>query len=430
MGGEEKMDHRERGKNPLFRVLTGLFVMALIAASCSSSSKKGSGAASVSGTGSVSGTNGSSSGSKTYTIGLLTDVTGPAATSKTSVQGVEAGITVAAPDGYHIKYVVGDTGTSPAGALTAAQKLVNEDHVLAVVMVSQLGFGAAPFLNQHGVPVIGTSEDGPEWATNTNMFSVQGPQMLTQASTLTGQFMKMQGVGNFGAIAYGISPSSVASAKGAAISAQTAGIKLGYLNTNLAFGTTNLDPIALGMKNGGVDGFTVETDPNTGFGLINALKNHEVDIKAALLPAGYGGDLYSEGPGAEHNAQGVYFSSGMEPFEMQTAATKKMANALHSIGVDGDPTYPEYQGYASIALLEAGLKAAGPNPSQASLIKGLDTVTSFDAYGLYGNHRVNVAGRQPQTCSYITKFVGTTFQLVPAATPICGTTIPGKKISS
>jgi branched-chain amino acid transport system substrate-binding protein len=262
------------------------------------------------------------------------------------------------------------------------------------------------------------------------MFSVQGPQQLTKATTLVGQFMKSKGVTDFGAIAYGISPSSVDSAKGAVISAQTAGIKAGYINTKLPFGTTNLQPTALGMKNAGVDGFTVETDPNTGFELINALNTLGAGIKVALLPAGYGGDLYSEGAGAEHSAQGVYFSTGMEPLEMQTSATKKMASALQSIGITQDPTYPEYQGYASVALLEQGMKAAGSNPTQASLIKGLDTVTSFDAYGLYGSNPVNVAGRQSQSCTYITRFDGSAFQLVQGASPICGTVIPGETITN
>jgi hypothetical protein len=48
--------------------------------------------------------------------------------------------------GYTIKYVIGDTTSTPGGALTAAQKLVEQDHVFAVIAVSSLTFAAANYL--------------------------------------------------------------------------------------------------------------------------------------------------------------------------------------------------------------------------------------------------------------------------------------------
>ncbi len=91
-------------------------------------------------------------GSKTFTIGLLTDATGPGASeAATSVEGVKAAVGVAATMGYKIKYIVSDTGTSPSQALSGAQQLVEQDHVFAVIGVSALLFEAAPFLttNEH-----------------------------------------------------------------------------------------------------------------------------------------------------------------------------------------------------------------------------------------------------------------------------------------
>src|SRR3954468_20812977 len=76
---------------------------------------------------------------KTITVGVLTDVTGLAASSsKTSIEGVKAGIAAVAPEGYTIKYVVADTATNPSQVLTAAQKLVQRDHVFAVIAHSAL----------------------------------------------------------------------------------------------------------------------------------------------------------------------------------------------------------------------------------------------------------------------------------------------------
>ena len=61
------------------------------------------------GSGSPSGTTGGND--RTYTIGVLTDATGPAASvNGSSVQGVAAGVRLAARDGYTIKYVVATRG--------------------------------------------------------------------------------------------------------------------------------------------------------------------------------------------------------------------------------------------------------------------------------------------------------------------------------
>jgi ABC-type branched-subunit amino acid transport system substrate-binding protein len=410
------------------QLLAGFAALAVAAAGCSSSSKHA--------TGSTGATNASGGSGKTITVGVLTDLTGPAASgNKTSVQGVQAGIYIAKQDGYTIKYVVGDTQTSPAAALNAAKKMVEQDHVLAVLTVSAITFGAAQYLTQQGVPVVGAAEDGPEWIASKNMFSVYGFLDSTKVDTTFGQLMKLLGVTNVGALGYSISPSSAEAAKGAALSAQTAGIKVGYLNASFPFGSTNVQPIALQMKSDGVDGFTATVDPNTGFALYTALKQVGVPLKAALLPTGYGGDLLQAGPGALQSAQGMYFYTSFQPMEMNTPATQKLKGALASVGITTDPTYAEYSGYASVALLEEGLKGAGSNPTHASLIAALNNVKGFNAAGLFGTHNFDMSNRAATStgvdgCIYVTKLSGSTFDLVSGADPICGPIIPGKTVSA
>lgn len=402
-----------------------------LAAGCSSS-KSGGGATS----GGTTASGGTSGGNHTITVGILTDLTGPAASgNKTSPLGVKAGAVVAAKQGWTIKYVVGDTQTSPSAALTAAQKMVEQDHVSAVIAVSALAFGASNYLTQQGVPVVGVAEDGPEWIKSQNMFSVFGFLDSTKVSTTFGQFMKMEGVNTVGAIGYSVSPSSSEAAKGSAVSAQQAGLKVGYLNASFPFGSTNVGPEVLAMKNAGVDGFTATVDPNTGFALISGLRQSGDNVKVALLPTGYGGDLLQAGPGALQSGQGDYFSLSFEPVEMHTAATQQFQSALQTAGVSGDPTYGEYAGYASVGMLLDGLKATGANPSRSSLIQALDNVKGYDAFGLLGSHSWDLNDRSGtatgiDSCLYVTKLSGSTFQLVPGADPICGTEIQGQSVSA
>jgi hypothetical protein len=142
----------------------------------------------------------------------------------------------------------------------------------------------------------------------------------------------------------------------------------------------------------------------------------------------------STGSGALQSAQNVYFLSSFEPVEMGTPATRQLHSALKRIGISTDPTFAEYAGHTSVALLVEGLRAAGPNRSRAALISALSGIAHFNAAGLFGTHMVNMADRSTtavgvDNCYWITKLSGSTFQLVPGADPICGSVIPGKTVS-
>jgi branched-chain amino acid transport system substrate-binding protein len=372
----------------------------------------------------------------TYTLGVLADLTGPAASgNKTAGTGVKAGTYLAKKQGCTIKYVVADTTTSFTGALSAAQQLVERDHANAIVAVSSLTSGASRWLTQQGVPVVGVAEDGPEWITAKNMFSVFGPLDATKVTTTFGNFFKAQGATNLASLGYSVSPLSSEETKGIAQSAKHAGLKVGYENAAFPFGSTNVQPVALAMKAAGINGFTAETDPNTAFALLTALKQEGVKVKVALQATGYGGDLQQAGPGALQAAEGVYFLSPFEPMELHTAATKQFQKALTSAGVTGDPTYAEYAGYTSVALFLAALKNAPANPTSAQLIKALNNVKGYNAAGLLGSHGFNLSQRSgfvtgPSNCFFVTKYAGgNKFALVKGADPVCGTIIKGQTVA-
>ncbi len=403
-------------KAKLLAAVVGLLV---VAAGCSSTS-------------SGSGSGGSG---KTYTVGVLTDATGIASTNNgSSVQGVKAGTVYASRNGYKINYVVADTGSSPSGVLTAMQKLVEQDHVFAVVSVSSLTFLNSSYLTSQGVPVVGLAEDGPEWITAPNMFSAFGPIDFTKVATTSGLIFKNLGASNVGSLGYSISPSSASAAQAVGISAQNEGLKAGYVNSNFPFGSTNVGPVILAMQSAGVDGVSGSVDSNTFFSLVTGLKQAGVNVKVALSPTGYGGDLTQGGPGAVQSAQGVYFLSSFEPVEMNTPATRQFQRDLKATGVNGDPTFGEYGGYTSMALLVAGLQAAGSNPTQAGLIRALSGIKSFNAAGLFGSHTLDLSQRTKtiigvDNCYWITRLSGSKFDLVPGMDPICGSVIPGKTVS-
>jgi ABC-type branched-subunit amino acid transport system substrate-binding protein len=360
---------------------------------------------------------------------VLADFTGPAASgNKTVTDGIKAGVVYANSNGYKVKYVLADTATNPATALSAAQKLVQQDHVSVVIAHSAITFSAAPYLTAHKVPVIGAGEDGPEWTTSKNMFGVYGALHQTKVTATLGNFFKMQGVTTVGAVGYSISPLSSESAKAAVASGVAAGLKKGYLNAAFPFGSTDVQPVVLGMKAAGVDGFTASTDPNTAFALVTGLRQAGASIKVAIFPTGYGGDLTQAGPGALTAAQGVYFSLGYEPVEMNTTATKKFVSDLATAGITTEPTYAMYNGYVAIGMLVRALKADGNSTKQADILTALSNIHDWDALGLWGGRTLDINDRDTiaggtGNCTWVTKLNNNKFDLVNGADPICGKTL-------
>jgi branched-chain amino acid transport system substrate-binding protein len=364
------------------------------------------------------------------TIGVLTDLTGAAAGGDSpSVQGIKAGVYEAKKDGYTINYVVADTQTSVSGALAAAQQLVRLDHVFAVIAVSALTFAAAPYLTSQNIAVIGASTDGPEWLTSKNMFNPDGYTDNTKIATTVGQLLKNEGATSVASIGYGIG-NSAAAAKGWGASAKSVGLTVGYLNDNLSFGTTNMEPVALAMHNAGVNALESALATNSDLALVVDMRQQGVQLKAVMLPAGYGEDLDQAGPAAQQDAQNVIFQLNFEPIEMHTKATEQFTGDLAAAGIHEEPDYAAYEGYTSMAMLVAGLQAAGSDPTSAGLISSLNAMKSFDAWGLLGSHPFNPSVRVGTSygvdyCEYYAQWSGSAFHLVQGADPLCGTPVSG-----
>jgi ABC-type branched-subunit amino acid transport system substrate-binding protein len=399
-------------------------------AGCSSSSKSGTTAPSGAGNSSSSTAAGSSSSGSTVSIGVLTDLTGVASnTERFTPQGIDAGVALAASEGYHIKVYTVDGASSPTSVLNGAKQLVEQDHVFAVVGLSSLLFSAAPYLASKGVPVIGADYDGPEWLTTPSMFSVFPYEDFTTVSTTIGEITKMLGGTNLATLGFGISPSSADVAKSYGISAQDAGLKAGYVNANVPFGSTNVTPLVLAMKSAGIDSIYPVTTPNTALAVIVGLRQQGVDLKVPFL-AETEGDLIAGGPAAMQQAKGTYSTNLYEPPEMNTAATKEIASYLKSAAhVSTPPTLNEYMAYLSIDALVQGLKKTGANPTQASFIQAMEGITNYTGRGLLGSPiSFAPSGRGDIVpCTFVDEWTGSAFQLALGGQPYCGK-LTGQKI--
>ena len=110
-------------------------------------------------------------------IGMIADVTGPAASTfadgpggaqaRIDLQNAQGGV-----DGHPLKLVVEDDQSSATGNSTASNYLVQDAHAFGIIEDSAYAFGGYKYLQEKGIPVTGGAYDGPEWnmEPDTNMF--------------------------------------------------------------------------------------------------------------------------------------------------------------------------------------------------------------------------------------------------------------------
>jgi branched-chain amino acid transport system substrate-binding protein len=313
------------GKKTVSLVVAAAFATT-VAAGCSSSK-------SSTGTGTSSGNSGTSG--KAIKIGILGSFTGAAASGFTGLQpGVIARIKVANAaggiNGHQIEWVAADDQSTPAGALAAVNKLVQQDKVTAIVEVSSVFYGGSKPAIKSGIPVFGTGFDACTCWTDqsaTNLFDVNGVGDYTLVPTTFGTIAKALGVSKMGGLSYTTSASSTLSVKAWIRSAQKAGLQTGF-SQGIAFGSTDIGPVVLGIKNSGTDGFYMSTIPNSAFAVAGGLAEQGIKLKGTFLATGYGGDLLAN-DAAVQAAQGLQFLVATSPVELKTPGTLKMQDGLN-----------------------------------------------------------------------------------------------------
>jgi len=417
------------------RLLAAAVVATLISgftAACSSSSPAtGAAGSSTSNTNVTAG--------KTITLGIVTPLTGPVASSfgQETIQGAQARIALAnadheLPNGETVKLVSVDEGSSPQTSLAATQQLVEHDHVFGVLAAGAFFYGAYRWAAQQNVPVVGDGIDGPEWNSSQypNMFAAFGSTDDSYPS-YTGMpaFFKSQGGTSFCGVGYN-APSTVGNGEAMVGSMKAAHVPVPYTNYGIAAGNTNFTSVALSIKQSGCNILGSQMTLGDTLNLITALKNANVSLKATFIQGGYGQDLLDQ-PSSLAAAQGVDMAAGYEPSSLNTSATKALMSALKTYAGWTKP-YPsagmEWGWFTADTAIE-GLKVAGANPTQPSFITNLRKVTSFNHGGLtcpidYSTFG-NINQQFPGNCTWMVKVEGSQFVSLTGVSPIKIVTIPG-----
>ncbi len=334
---------------------------------------------------------------KDITLGYISSETGVAASaSEGSATGCKARIGAenakGGVNGRKINLEAIDDKSS--ANLNAAKDLVENRDAFIVINDSPFAFGTYRYMNDSKVPMLGGGFDGSYYYEkgNENIISAYGDGTPVPGITYdnVAKVMKKLGVKKVGSIGYGVSPSSSETAKATVnYAAPAVGLEKGYLNTAVDFGTTDVAPIVLGIKNAGTDGVYLPLDANTNIAVIQGLQQNNVPMKATVSATGYGQTLLDQ-PASKTLTDHDVFQTAYKPVELGGSAIKTFQQNLKKYGgYTGVPGFGEYTGYVSCDLAIVGLKAAGKTPTRQGWVDGIRTTNG----GIYDNAGLTCGNR-------------------------------------
>ncbi|MBY8860986.1 ABC transporter substrate-binding protein [Nocardia sp. CA2R105] len=379
-------------------------------------------------------------------IGVLTSLSGSSVAHWAQTEsGVKARLAAYKDSGgtcasRRFDVVMADDQSTPQGALTATQRLVQQEKAFAVLPASSFFFGAGQYAGTQArtTPFLGGAFDaGAQWSNPKfeNLFPAMSNDDWDSAATTLGDYWKKLGGTKVAVVGYNV-PSSSKAAEGAAVSAEHAGLARGYVNERLQLGTTDVGATVLGIKDSGADVLYAPINPDTAFALVTGLHQAGVQLKSVLLATGYGSELLDSPPSIEP-AQGVGFMTSYAPVELNTDATKAWSAALQKYAgaPNGIPSFSQAVGWLSADLLLHGLEKAGCTATQKQFISALRPDKTWTAGGLFTQptdfehpNAYSVGG--PGDCTFITILRGNTFVPDPNGSPVCGKQIPGVKVTA
>jgi branched-chain amino acid transport system substrate-binding protein len=372
---------------------------------------------------------------KQVTLGYITSETGVAASvlanaDKSCKARVDAENAKGGVNGRKIKLETIDD-TSSGANLTAAQDLVQNRNAFAVIDNSAFAFLSWRYLKDQGVPMIGAGFDGSYYYQrgNENIISPLGdgtpvPGLAYDTAT---KVMKQMGAKKVAAVGYGASPSSSESAKATeTFGAKAQGLEGVYLNNSVDFGSTDVGPIVLGIKNSGADGLYLPLDSNTNFAIVQGLQQNGVKMKANVLATGYSQDLLNQPIAKTITPNDVMFT-GYRPIELGGKAVKQfLANMKKYGGLTGIPNYGGYTGYIACDLAIVGLKNAGKNLTRQGFVDAIRKTNGgiYDSAGLTCKPTnlsyENFGKISPTSCTWFVSLQNGKFNVLNGGKPVTG----------
>ena len=370
-------------------VLVGVLVLA----ACSSSSKKSSTATTSggstattasSGTSAPSATSAPSGGSApgvtstTIKVGLITALTGVTSSNEAdtpdgAMARIDAQNAAGGVNGRQILLVTVDDQSTTAGDATAAQVLVQQKGVFAVMGYSSFLFASTKYLQQQGMPVTGTAFDGPEWGMEpySNMFSANPPASTPYNGRalhlgLHREVLQADRGDQAGRLRLRDLAIGDQRHQGHLRGSAPSGVSQCYANYSVPFGTVDFTADALALKSAGCNGAVTAFVDSSDLAFATSVRQSGNPVKI-LNYTGYDQQtLATAATRAAYN--GVYFSNQILFDKSNPAIAQMYANMEKYIPHFNPNTIPDFGlfgGYLTADLMIKGLEVAGQQSDPA-----------------------------------------------------------------
>jgi ABC-type branched-subunit amino acid transport system substrate-binding protein len=318
---------------------------------------------------------------------------------------------------------------SGPGNLDKAKDLVENRKVFALVNNSALAFISQRYLADAGLPVIGGGFDGSYYYDPGNENFISGLGKGAPVPGLTydtaAKIMKKLKATKMAAIGYGISESSSENAKANyTYAAPAQGLEGVYLNTSVDFGSTDVGPVVLGIKNSGADAVYMPLNSSTNLAIVLGLKQNGAQMKANVMATGYGQELLDD-PVASILTKNDVFQTGFKPIELKDKATKQfMKDRKKYTTLTGLPDWGEYTGYVTCDIFVTGLELAGKDLTRQGFVDAVRSQDAYDAAGLscapYDFTLENYSYVDPTSCQWYAIVQDGKFKVLNNGKPLVG----------
>jgi branched-chain amino acid transport system substrate-binding protein len=301
------------------------------------------------------------------------------------------------------KYAL-DDGGNPTTFNQLANTLINQDHVFAVTGVATAFFSPNLF-QESGIPTYGYNVTG-NWAGPDNLFAATGsvqyyPAAGPQVAYVARATQKKPSIAF---IAYGVA-ASAASCQSEQNSLKAAGYTVSYSDLKVAYPGSTVATDVQRMKQAGSNMVVSCMDVQGNVTMARAIKQYGLTNMTQLW---FSGNDQSTLDTNQSLMQGVYFDIAHIPF---TAPTN-LYPALKLYFAQMTKYEPQYktdeialQGWESAYLFVQGLKMAGKNPTQASVIAADNSLTAYTSGGLEAPVNWKDAGHKGNAPPYYVAYI-------------------------
>jgi branched-chain amino acid transport system substrate-binding protein len=280
-------------------------------------------------------------------------------------------------DGHPVKVYVADDGGSASASLSQAKKLVEEDHVIAIVGIVESGLEGtwASYVDSKHIPVIGGEATGAVWLTDANFYpSHLGP---INGLIMTAYASKLAGATKYGVAYCAEAPACV---QGLTLSKQIApkaGVTLtgGY---SISATAPNYTAQCLQFKNAGTTGIFLALAEPTWVRFMSSCASQGYQPVPVAQDGNYLPALLKD-----PNFAKLWLASDTFDWATPSAVTKSFFDTMTKYSPKTPIEGATADGWAAATLFQAAAKTLSATPTSDDIYNGLYSLgANFNAGGL------------------------------------------------